>query len=375
MPDALSFLLGAWHIDRHIDDHALASAARLPAWGPLGSRGRSCCGRAGLRRTGRAELQRPPGPGQPEPDLPGPPRWHRRRAVRRPPVLLPPRPASRGAGTPGTTAAATSMSCRRGCCGRGTESRGVRGRGFEERWRVRGPGKDYEIMTTLRATTARAVPCVRTMNVEAGADGLPEYRGTIPRLLAAAADRDSEGVWLRSDSGVADLRRHRGRRRADRRGAQRGRRPPRRPGHDDRAEPPALPDLLAGADLPGRRHRGREPAQHRGRAGRPHRPDPAARADHRRGPGRPGGRRAPASLVVDVGRLVPAGLGRPGRHGRRRPPGPAARRRRRPRRPGRPHPDVRHHRPVQARHPDPPGLRHGRRGLPVLDGARPPPTG
>jgi acyl-CoA synthetase (AMP-forming)/AMP-acid ligase II len=28
-----------------------------------------------------------------------------------------------------------------------------------------------------------------------------EYGGTIPRLLAAAADRDSEGVWLRSDSG------------------------------------------------------------------------------------------------------------------------------------------------------------------------------
>ena len=28
-----------------------------------------------------------------------------------------------------------------------------------------------------------------------------EYAGTIPRLLAAAADRDSEGTWLRSDSG------------------------------------------------------------------------------------------------------------------------------------------------------------------------------
>jgi carnitine-CoA ligase len=28
-----------------------------------------------------------------------------------------------------------------------------------------------------------------------------EYQGTIPRLLAAAAGRDSEGVWLRSDSG------------------------------------------------------------------------------------------------------------------------------------------------------------------------------
>ena len=36
------------------------------------------------------------------------------------------------------------------------------------------------------------------MNVEAA---VADYRGTIPRLLAAAADRDSDGVWLRSDSG------------------------------------------------------------------------------------------------------------------------------------------------------------------------------
>ena len=28
-----------------------------------------------------------------------------------------------------------------------------------------------------------------------------EYTGTIPRLLAAAADRDSGGIWLRSDAG------------------------------------------------------------------------------------------------------------------------------------------------------------------------------
>jgi carnitine-CoA ligase len=28
------------------------------------------------------------------------------------------------------------------------------------------------------------------------------YRGTIPRLLAAAADRDSDGVWIRSDAGT-----------------------------------------------------------------------------------------------------------------------------------------------------------------------------
>ena len=29
--------------------------------------------------------------------------------------------------------------------------------------------------------------------------GSPEYSGTIPRLLAAAAARDPGGVWLRTD--------------------------------------------------------------------------------------------------------------------------------------------------------------------------------
>ena len=29
--------------------------------------------------------------------------------------------------------------------------------------------------------------------------GSPEYSGTIPRLLAAAAARDPDGVWLRTD--------------------------------------------------------------------------------------------------------------------------------------------------------------------------------
>ena len=29
-----------------------------------------------------------------------------------------------------------------------------------------------------------------------------EYSGTIPRLLAAAADRDGDGVWIRSDGGT-----------------------------------------------------------------------------------------------------------------------------------------------------------------------------
>src|SRR5689334_5825413 len=35
----------------------------------------------------------------------------------------------------------------------------------------------------------------------AGARMSAEYQGTIPRLLAAAADRDSARTWLRSDSG------------------------------------------------------------------------------------------------------------------------------------------------------------------------------
>ncbi len=30
----------------------------------------------------------------------------------------------------------------------------------------------------------------------------PAYSGTIPRLLAAAADRDCDGTWLRSDGGT-----------------------------------------------------------------------------------------------------------------------------------------------------------------------------
>ena len=32
-------------------------------------------------------------------------------------------------------------------------------------------------------------------------DRLSDYRGTVPRLLAAAAGRDAAGTWLRSDSG------------------------------------------------------------------------------------------------------------------------------------------------------------------------------
>jgi crotonobetaine/carnitine-CoA ligase len=35
----------------------------------------------------------------------------------------------------------------------------------------------------------------------AGVTGAAAYRGTIPRLLADAADRDGDGIWLRSDSG------------------------------------------------------------------------------------------------------------------------------------------------------------------------------
>ena len=45
-------------------------------------------------------------------------------------------------------------------------------------------------------------------------------------------------------------------------------------------------------------------------------------------------------------------------------PGPGRRRR-----PGRAHPDLGHDRALEARDPDPPGLRDGRRGVPVVDGA------
>ena len=87
----------------------------------------------------------------------------------------------------------------------------------------------------------------------------------------------------------------------------------------------------------------------------------------------------PRLVVTDPGLdAVMAGGARLGRRRRRRRRAPVrggdGRRRHRPgaaRRRGRAHPDVGHDRPLEARHADAPRLRDGRRGVPVVDGARP----
>ncbi len=65
---------------------------------------------------------------------------------------------------------------------------------FTEAWRVSGPAKDYELTTTYTRAAATSRPARQR---DRGA-----YAGTIPRLLAAAADRDGDGVWVRSDQGT-----------------------------------------------------------------------------------------------------------------------------------------------------------------------------
>ncbi|MGH3395772.1 MAG: DUF6314 family protein [Streptosporangiaceae bacterium] len=136
MPDALSFLLGAWHIDRHIDDRALGvsgSFAGTGHWTPAG---------AELAYTERGELRFNGHRGPASRSL-----IYRGRpdgtadvlfADGRPFYHLDPRPGSWLA---------------RHDCGRDVYELSARllhrSGSFEERWRVRGPGKDYEIMTTL----------------------------------------------------------------------------------------------------------------------------------------------------------------------------------------------------------------------------------
>lgn len=159
MPDALSFLLGAWHIERRIDDHALAvsgSFAGEARWVPAADPAA-----AELVYDERGEL-----------------RFNGHRG-----------PASRRLiyrGRPDGTAdvlfadgryfyhldARTGSWQARHDCGRDVyelsarllrpgeleagefdagefEAAEFEAAEFEERWRVRGPGKDYEIMTTL----------------------------------------------------------------------------------------------------------------------------------------------------------------------------------------------------------------------------------
>ena len=113
-----------------------------------------------------------------------------------------------------------------------------------------------------------------------------------------------------------------------------------------------------------RRLRGRDPG-HR---------EPAQRAGRAGGTGRPGG--APAGGDRSRPRRGDGGGARLGRRrrGGRRPPvrlrdGRGRPRPGRPRRRGGADPDLGNDRPVEARHPDPPGLRDGGRGFPVVDGA------
>ncbi|MGH3408666.1 MAG: DUF6314 family protein [Streptosporangiaceae bacterium] len=136
MPDALSFLLGAWHIDRHIDDRALSvsgSFAGTGHWTPAG---------AELAYTERGELRFNGHRGPAGRSL-----IYRGRpdgtadvlfADGRPFYHLDPRPG---------------IWLARHDCGRDVYELSARllprSGSFEERWRVRGPGKDYEIMTTL----------------------------------------------------------------------------------------------------------------------------------------------------------------------------------------------------------------------------------
>ena len=195
----------------------------------------------------------------------------------------------------------------------------------------------------------------------------PAGAETIPGLLLGGGrPRPRRGVAAhrRRDS---DLRR-RGRPGRPARGAPaRAGRTPRRPRRGDDAHDPAVPAVLARARLASARSRCRPIRQVRraswpvssGRSGRGcWSPTPSCCRWSRRRRGRRRRRwvsststtwsttgatapRDPAPLRID------AEAGRPGGA----------------------HPDVGDHRAVEARHADAPGLRHGRRGLPVLDGA------
>ncbi len=65
---------------------------------------------------------------------------------------------------------------------------------YTEIWRVAGPAKDYELATTYTRAGSDAGTGGQAVTSEA-------YSGTIPRLLGAAADRDGDGTWIRSDAG------------------------------------------------------------------------------------------------------------------------------------------------------------------------------
>ena len=108
--------------------------------------------------------------------------------------------------------------------------------------------------------------------------------------------------------------------------------------------------------------RHREPAQRPGRAGRARRPGAPAARGHRPRPRRRDGGGAGAGAPARWWTSRGCSTRRRAADGT----GPGAARRR-----GRADPDLGHDRPLEARDADPPGLRDGGRGLPVVDGARP----
>ena len=165
---------------------------------------------------------------------------------------------------------------------------------------------------------------------------------TIPELFDAAVADVPDKEWLvHEDATFTYAQAHARIGRALAALAERGVGPG-RPRARHRRQPPRLRTALAGGHVPRGDLRGRRPSQHRGRA---------------RGAGRPGGAEARG------------GRRERGRALRRRRAGAGRSRPREPRRSRRADPHVRDHRALEARHPDPPRLRDGRRGLPVVDGA------
>ena len=140
----------------------------------------------------------------------------------------------------------------------------------------------------------------------------------------------------------------------------RARRRPRSAGAGHGGEPAGLCVQLAGVRLPRRDHGCRKPARQPGRDGRAGGPGAAAAGRHRRR--RAGLRRAGAGGRSGGGCREPGRLaGRPRLRARL---GPG-------RRSGGADPHIRHHRPLQAGHPDPARLRAGGGGFSVVDGAWP----
>src|SRR5215472_12411994 len=68
-------------------------------------------------------------------------------------------------------------------------------------WR-RGPDRTWSArLARLVGPARRHDGCVTAPRIVTFMSGWPEYSGTIPRLLAAAASRDPDGIWLRHDGG------------------------------------------------------------------------------------------------------------------------------------------------------------------------------